>query len=951
MAKDASNPEAMPPLSDALRALMEGRWQRFLEQAGADRIAALEEPQRVSAKKILGFSPFVAEQCTRRPDLLFDLMASGRLFRAPNEGECRALLSLALKGATDETSLMTALRSFRNQEMVRIAWRDIMNGASLQETLSDLTNLADEIISQTLDQLFTFAVERFGTPLNERGEPQNLIVLGMGKLGAFELNFSSDIDLIFAFRSNGSLDDRKETSYGEFYTRLAQRLIKVLDAPTEDGFVFRVDTRLRPFGDSGPLVMSFEALEAYYQSQARGWERYAMVKARTIAGDLQGGRDLEAFLKPFVYRRYLDFRALGELRDIKQKISQELSRKDLKDNVKLGPGGIREIEFIAQAFQLIRGGQVKILQQREVQKVLPALRALGLLSQDIVDTLMSAYATLRRVENRLQQRADEQTHDLPMDEIAREALAVVLGHPNFEIFKRSLDATREAVHGIFRDVIGETDELDSPDLLGAHKDDLTRSLLAYGFKPSEAVALSLESFRQRPIIQKLLPGGQKELRRLLPELLKVVALTPHPEATLEGVLGVIEAIAGRTVYLSLLAENQPARHHLVQLVAKSPWISREIARHPFLLDELLDPRAFLKPLTPEELHEDLNRRLADKDPQDMEALMRVLREFKQANVLRVAAADLFGLLPLMVVSDDLTFIAETLLKRCLAEAFHSTVHQYGLPMGATTILNAGFGVIAYGKLGGLELGYGSDLDLVFLYQGDGLSMTQGENPKSLAEFFARLAKRIIHLVSTNTPSGILYETDLRLRPSGNSGLLVSRLEAFESYQMESAWTWEQQALVKARFISGDPSVREAFERIRHTSLRRPRAINALKEDIKTMREKMRASQSPHDPLRFHLKHDAGGIVDIEFLVQFGVLSKAHLDPDLTEWTDVVRLLERLAASGFLSQGDAQFLKETYCTFRRRVHRLALEDVPTSVPATEYRAQRARVMDLWQTLIG
>ncbi|NDE34994.1 MAG: bifunctional [glutamate--ammonia ligase]-adenylyl-L-tyrosine phosphorylase/[glutamate--ammonia-ligase] adenylyltransferase, partial [Gammaproteobacteria bacterium] len=770
----------------------------------------------------LGFSPFVAEQCTRRPDLLFDLMASGRLLRAPKEGECRALLSSALEGATDETSLMAALRSFRNQEMVRIAWRDIMNGASLEETLSDLTNLAEEIVSQTLEQLFAFAVERFGTPLNERGEPQNLIVLGMGKLGAFELNFSSDIDLIFAFRRNGSLDDRKQTSYGEFYTRLAQRLVKVLDAPTEDGFVFRVDTRLRPFGDSGPLVMSFEALEAYYQSQAREWERYAMVKARTIAGDLQGGRDLEAFLKPFVYRRYLDFRALGELRDIKHKISQELRRKDRKDNVKLGPGGIREIEFIAQAFQLIRGGQVKILQQREVQKVLPALSALGLLSQDVVNTLMSAYTTLRRVENRLQQRADEQTHDLPVDEIAREALAVVLGHPNFETFKRSLDATREAVHGIFREVIGEPDELDSPDLLGAHKDDLTRSLFAYGFKPSEAVALSLESFGHRPIIQ---------------------------------------------------------------------------------------------------------------------------------NVLRVAAADLFGLLPLMVVSDDLTFIAETLLKRCLAEAFQSTVHQYGLPMGATTILNAGFGVIAYGKLGGLELGYGSDLDLVFLYQGDGLSMTQGENPKSLAEFFARLAKRIIHLVSTNTPSGILYETDLRLRPSGNSGLLVSRLEAFESYQMESAWTWEQQALVKARFISGDPSVREAFERIRHTSLRRPRAIDALKEDIKTMREKMRASQSLHDPLRFHLKHDAGGIVDIEFLVQFGVLSKAHLDPDLTEWTDVVRLLERLAASGFLSQDDAQFLKETYCTFRRRVHRLALEDVPTSVPATEYRAHRARVMDLWQTLMG
>ncbi len=946
-----AHPEPMPPLSDALKSLMEGRWQRFVEHAGNDRIATLEEPLRTSAKKVLGFSPFIAEQCTRRPDLLFGLMASGRLLRASHEFECAGLLSSALSGATDETSLMAALRSFRNQEMVRIAWRDIMNGSSLQETLSDLTTLAEEIVSQSLDQLFSFAVERFGTPLNERGEPQNLIVLGMGKLGAFELNFSSDIDLIFAFRCNGSLNDRKETSYGEFYTRLAQRLVKVLDAPTEDGFVFRVDTRLRPFGDSGPLVMSFEALEAYYQSQAREWERYAMVKARTIAGDLQGGRDLEAFLKPFVYRRYLDFRALGELRDIKHKISQELRRKDLKDNIKLGPGGIREIEFIAQAFQLIRGGQVKILQQREVQKVLPALSALGLLSRDVVDTLMSAYRTLRRVENRLQQRADEQTHDLPMDEIAREALAAILGHPNFETFKRSLDATREAVHSIFREVIGETDEPYSPDLLGALKDDLTPSLLALGFQHPEAVAGLLESFGHRPIIEKLLPGGQKELRRLLPQLLKVVALTPHPEATLEGVFEVIEAIASRTVYLSLLAENRLARHHLVQLVAASSWISRAIARHPFLLDELLDPRTFQKPLTPEELKQDLDRRMEEIDPQDIEALMRVLREFKQANVLRVAAADLFDLLPLMAVSDDLTFIAETLLKRCLAEAFDSTVHQYGLPMGATTMLDAGFGIIAYGKLGGLELGYGSDLDLVFLYQGDGLSMTQGENPKSLAEFFARLAKRIIHLVSTNTPSGILYETDLRLRPSGNSGLLVSRLEAFENYQMETAWTWEQQALVKARFISGDPSVKDAFERIRQTSLRRPRPINALKEDIRTMREKMRASLSPHDPLLFHLKHDVGGIVDIEFLVQFGVLSKAHLDPDLTEWTDVVRLLERLAASGFLNQDDAHFLKETYCTYRRRAHRLALEDVPTSVPATEYSALRAQVADLWQTLIG
>ena len=951
MAPTDAHTEVIPSLSDPLRALMEGRWQRFVDRAGSDRIATLEAPQRASAKRILGFSAFVTDQCTRRPDLLFDLLKSGRLLRAPHPGECAGLLSSVLSGATDETSLMAALRSFRNQEMVRIAWRDIIAFAPLEETLNDMTSLAEATVRQSLDQLFTWAIERYGSPLNERGEPQNLIVLGMGKLGAFELNFSSDIDLIFAFRCNGSLDDRKETSYGEFYTRLAQRLVKVLDTPTEDGFVFRVDTRLRPFGDSGPLVMSFEALEAYYQSQAREWERYAMVKARTIAGDLEGGQGLEAFLKPFVYRRYLDFRALGELRDIKAKISQELRRKDLKDNIKLGPGGIREIEFIAQAFQLIRGGQVRSLQQREVLRVLRELGRLGLLSQEVVDTLMNAYATLRRVENRLQQRADEQTHALPENDLDREALAVVLGEADFETFKRSLDTTREAVHLIFMEVIGETQDPHSPDLLGALKDELTPSLLALGLKPIEAIAERLMSFGRRPIIKKLLPGGQQELRRLLPELLKIVAATAAPEVTLERVLEVIEAIAGRTVYLSLLAENQPARHHLVQLVAASPWISREISKHPFLLDELLDPRTFLKPLTPAELQQDLHRKIEDIDPQDIEALMRVLREFKQAHVLRVAAADLFGLLPLMVVSDDLTLIAEVLLERCLTEAFNSTVHQVGLPMGANTIFDAGFGVIAYGKLGGLELGYGSDLDLVFLYQGDGLSMTQGENPKSLAEFFARLAKRIIHLVATNTPSGILYETDLRLRPSGHSGLLVSRLEAFECYQMDTAWTWEQQALVKARFIGGDPSVRATFERIRQTSLRRPRHIDPLKEEIRTMREKMRASLSPHDPLRFHLKHDAGGIVDIEFLVQFGVLSKAHLDPNLTEWTDVVRLLECLAASEFLSHEDADFLKETYCTYRGRAHRLALEDVPASVPATEYRALRDRVMGLWQTLIG
>ncbi len=934
-------------LPAALRPTVLSALEAFDAQSGQRAWAVLPPAIQATAPAVWAASPFIAGHCARRPELLWALADSGRLLLPNGEDEYPALLAALLPPDPTESELMAALRRFRNQEMVRIAWRDSAGWAPLDETLGDLTRLAESCVEAALAILFRQACAARATPVNQQGEPQNLVVLGMGKLGAWELNFSSDIDLIFAYHDDGELADRRQTSYAEFYGRLARSLVRVLDAITEDGFVFRVDTRLRPFGDSGPLVLHFEAMEAYYQSQAREWERYAMVKVRAIAGDREAGRELEEFLRPFVYRRYLDYRALGELRELKRKITVELVRKDRQENLKLGPGGIREIEFIGQAFQLIRGGQEKALRERRIQVVLARLGELGLMPRASVDALLYAYRYLRTVENRLQQYADRQTHDLPSDPVEQQAIAFALGHPDWIAFRMELDAVRQQVHEIFQEVItGGQTEAESSMTLNGDPEQTASALLRLGFADPAALPL-LERFHQSHAIRKLTSRGQTELKRLLPELIRTAAQVDTPLLTLERLLGLIEAIASRNVYLTLLAENPPAREQLVKLAASSPWISHTIARHPLLLDELLDPRSLYNPLSRADLQRELARKLDGVDTADPEPLMVALRQFKQANVLRVAAADISGAIPLMVVSDYLSYIAETVVDSAVRHAWRMTAERHGVPPGARVSAADGFGVIAYGKLGGLELGYGSDLDLVFLYDGDGTAATSGSKPVTVAEFFARLGKRIIHLLTTNTPAGILYETDLRLRPSGSSGLLVSSLDAFARYQMQEAWIWEQQALVKARCVAGDAAIGRQFAAIREQSLRRERDPDALRQEVRDMREKMRESLGAHEPGQFDVKQDFGGIVDIEFLVQFGVLSGAHSRPGLTEWTDVVRLLESLATAGLISSDDAGFLRQAYCMYRERTHRAALLEIPARIPATEYRDVRARVQQIWR----
>ena len=943
-----NTPNSLASLPEALRQPVALAWSEYLARSGGDAAPNLPPEIEATLGRVWSASPFIAGQCARRPELLGELIESGRLSRANREGEYSEHLRRKLEDIAGEAELMSILRRFRNQEMVRIAWRDIAGWASLEETLMDVSLLAETCVRESLDLLFKLACGTRGTPVNAQGQPQSLVVLGMGKLGAWELNFSSDIDLIFAYRDDGVLPDKKETHYSEFYARLARSLVKALDATTEDGFVFRVDTRLRPFGESGPLVLSFAAMEAYYESQAREWERYAMVKARPIAGDFDAGRELEAFLRPFVYRRYLDYRALGELRDLKQKIARELLRKDRQENVKLGPGGIREIEFIGQAFQLIRGGCEKRLRERRILVVLGTLGELNLLPAEIVAQLKAAYHYLRTVENRLQQYADRQTHDLPGDPKERLAIAHALGHADWESFKRELDAARAGVDEVFRQVItGAQAEGPEAFALNGDREQILASLASSGWENPEPAAAQLERFRATRAIRQLTQRGEAELRRLLPMLLRAAAAAEQPEAVLERLLGLLEAIASRNVYLTLLVENPPALSHLVRLAAGSPWIVNYIARHPLLLDELLDPRSLYTPLSKEELERELARKLESVNQDDLEQLMIALRQFKQANVLRVAAADLSGAIPIMVVSDYLTYIAEVLVGEALRQAWRMTALKHGTPPRAPVDTPSGFAVVAYGKLGGFELGYGSDLDLVFLYDGGGTLPTTGDKPVTTAEFYARVGKRIIHLLTTNTPAGILYEVDLRLRPSGSSGLLVSSLEAYETYQMESAWTWEQQALVKARCVAGDPMVAAKFAAIRDISLRRPRDTENLRNEVREMREKMRANLGSKEAGLINVKHDFGGIVDIEFLVQFGILSGAHGREILTEWTDVVRQLDSLMAAEFLDADAAGLLRRAYCLFRERTHRAALLEIPTLVPTDEYPELRAQVQRIWR----
>ncbi|WP_455915800.1 bifunctional [glutamate--ammonia ligase]-adenylyl-L-tyrosine phosphorylase/[glutamate--ammonia-ligase] adenylyltransferase [Pantoea agglomerans] len=905
---------------------------------------------------VLAFSDFVQDNLARHPDWRQSLQE-----QAPAPDEWRhypAWLAEKLAGVADENALMRELRLFRRQMLTRIAWMQTLATSSTQDSLKQLSELAETLIVAARDWLWLACCREFGTPVNAAGEPQPLLILGMGKLGGGELNFSSDIDLIFTWPENGTTTGgRRELDNAQFFTRLGQRLIKVLDQPTVDGFVYRVDMRLRPFGDSGPLVLSFAALEDYYQEQGRDWERYAMVKARLMGGtDDRWSQELQQMLRPFIYRRYIDFSVIQSLRNMKSMIAREVRRRGLTDNIKLGAGGIRETEFIVQVFQLIRGGRERSLQLRALLPTLQAIGELNLLPGEQVGQLSEAYLYLRRLENLLQSINDEQTQTLPADALNRERLAWAMGVENWAALTRQLEGHMAAVRAIFDDLIGD----DTPETGGNKEADDYGVLWQDRLEEAELAPLvphlesearqrllqTINDFRQDVDKRTIGPRGRQALDQLMPRLLSEVCPRDDAAVALSRLTPLLLGVVTRTTYLELLTEYHGALKHLIRLCAASPMVASQLARYPLLLDELLDPATLYQPTATDAYRDELRQYLLRIPEEDEEQQLEALRQFKQAQHLRIAAADIAGTLPVMKVSDHLTWLAEAMIEQVVQQAWQMMVQRYGRPSHLTQLQERGFAVVGYGKLGGWELGYSSDLDLVFLHDCPADAVTDGERSIDGRQFYLRLAQRVMHLFSTRTSSGILYEVDARLRPSGAAGMLVSTFDAFDEYQRNEAWTWEHQALVRARIVFGEAALSQRFDDIRRGILCLPREADKLKIDVREMREKMRAHLGNKHKGRWDLKADRGGITDIEFITQYLVLRYAASEPRLTRWSDNVRILELMANNDRMSSEEAKALTQAYVTLRDALHHLALQELPGHVSPDAFSAEKSVVNNSW-----
>ena len=940
----------------------QSHWQAYLDALAEASLPTPTDPILCrQLQKLFVCSEFARQLCLHDPVVLDELQRSGDLFRNYCYGEQLRELAHQVIKLKDEEALKATLRSYRNAQMLRIAFRDIAGWNDLDSTTNELSWLAEACIECALGVLTRWQKKDYGRACNAAGEEQELIVIGMGKLGAHELNYSSDIDLIFVYPEEGmTRGKRDKLENAEYFTRLGQRLINVLDQTTADGFVFRVDMRLRPFGESGPLAMSFDAFEDYYQTHGREWERYAMIKARIVAGDRIRGQQIMDTLRPFVYRRYIDFGAFESLREMKGLIEKQVLRKGMNNNIKLGAGGIREIEFIGQAFQLIHGGRRRALRQRPILVILDLLVDVELLPEYVADELTEAYIFLRNCEHRLQMWRDEQTHDLPADASARQRLACAMDQPDWDTLSRRLEDYRAHVNNYFRQVF-EAPQSEQQELEGAHRDlqslwqdtldseQVTLTLEKAGYEDTGEIIRRLEGLRDSHACRNLSAQGAARLDTLMPLLLGAAGAMTDADVTVVRLFDLVEQIARRSAYIALLIENPVALSQLVKLCAASPWISEHLAEHPVLLDELIDARSLYGLPDRAQREAELDSRMQGIDKDDLERQMDILRQFQKASMLRVAAADVNVDMPLMEVSNHLTEIAEVILNRVLELAWQHMVRKHGRPGSVFDgqACNPGFAILGYGKLGGIELGYGSDLDIVFLHAGVDEAMTDGKQPIETNVFFARLAQRVTHFLNTQTTAGLLYEVDLRLRPSGASGMLVASLSAFESYQHEDAWTWEHQALVRARVVAGDQQLGAEFERVRAAVLATHREQAALREQVSDMHTKMAEQLGSRKPEEFDLKQDPGGIVEIEFMVQYAVLQWSEHYPQLLVWTDNIRLIGTLVEVGLLDEQDGEQLANAYRAYRAEVHRLKLQEKKARVPADRFVAERATVQRLWK----
>ena len=951
-----------------------GRWQRVSERLDAipDHLFA-EHPQAAETlPRVAVCSDFALTTLLRHPQALLDRLADGEPLSVELLAE-----RFHLRGRS-EAEAMTVLRQVRHVEMARLAWRDLAGWSDLDTSLADLSLLADGAIVAAHDYAQSQLLRRFGQPADGNATPVEMMILAMGKLGGGELNFSSDVDLVFLYPEGVVFEGRSRTRPDEYFRRLGQLLIKLLNEPTADGVAFRVDTRLRPFGTSGPLAISVPALENYLIRHGRDWERYAYQKARLVKGQRHGDELFNEVLTPFVYRRYIDFGVFRSLRQMKALIAEEVSRRNLADNIKLGPGGIREIEFIVQVFQLVRGGQNPALRTRSL---LSSLRRLGftrVLQAGAIAGLESAYRLLRTLENRLQAMEDHQTQRLPADAESREILAWAMGSPAWEEFLAALEAHRRLVEVEFDRLAfdergerrGEAEAGDGgagqdgsanevPSGYGAVQDerwavaweraDMAGLLESAGVREAGAVADDLHGLRNSNLYCRMDEVSRQRLADVVARLALRLREYRNPSWIVSRLIPLLRAICRRSAYLALIGENPGALTRLLALTERSEFLVTLVEQHPLLLDELLDERIFDAAPTRDELEDTLERAVCLRVADDLESQLEVMRAFQRGAVFRIAVADRMANLPLMKVSDRLTDTAELILTYALDMAYTELAERYGAPMcgAGESRRRVGFAVVGYGKLGGIELGYGSDLDLIFLHDsGDDAQRTAGAEPVDNRVFLLRLVQRLIYLLSIQTRYGRLYEVDMRLRPNGQSGALVSSMDSFRAYQRTQAWVWEHQALLRSRSVAGDAGMREAFERERREILIHHVNRQDLKAEVVKMRKRMRSELSHSRDGEFDIKQDAGGMADIEFLVQFWVLAHAAEYPDLVEYSDNVRQLEALARNGLVPGATADRIKSIYLNLRNSAHELALIGSDRVVSDSAFADERAWIAKLW-----
>jgi glutamate-ammonia-ligase adenylyltransferase len=922
------------PADRAIDAATDRMVDRALARLGAVVPALADDPVAAARVRRLALaSEFAVDVCLRQPALLPGLLADDGASPLP-----APVLSADHRGEWP-----TLLRRHRHAASVRLIWRDVHGLDTLDDTLAGTSALADTCLQVALGALETDFAQRFGVVRDADGAPVRLVVFALGKLGGGELNFSSDVDLVYAYARNGESDGARALAAEDYFARLGQQLAKLLDETTAEGFCHRVDLRLRPFGNAGRIALSFAAMEQYFQREGRDWERYAWQKARPVAGDLAAGERFLDALRPFVYRRYLDYGALDGLREMKASIAAEVARRDMADDIKRGPGGIREVEFLAQALQLIRGGREPALRERRLQPALRALRDAGHLTADTCDALLAAYRFLRVLENRLQMLRDAQTQRLPEDVQDRVRIARGLGHADWAALATELDAHRARVAGEFAALLAPRGEVARPDALvaywralradeGAADGGDAGALQDAGFTDAGGADTALRDFARAPGVRELSDASRARLDRIMPALLAGIAASSEPPLALRRALAVLQTLLRRASYLALLDEQPAALSRLVDTLARSALLADRLAAHPLLLDELLDLRV-AGPLPDAAAFADACASALRHD--DGEAALLALNEARQTLGFRIALAVLDRRVEAVEAARRLAALADALLVAVHTLALRELESQHGRIEGFR------FAVLGYGSLGGRELGFGSDLDLVFMYDAPSDAASDGARALDAPRWATRLAQKIVALLGAPTGAGRLYEVDVRLRPDGAKGLMVSTLASFDDYQRQRAWTWEHQALVRARAVVGDAALCDAFERTRADTLARTRDADALREEVRAMRARMRGELDRSAGDRFDLKQGEGGLVDLEFLLQYTVLRDAVRMRALLVPRDTPGLIDALRDAGTFDADAAASLQRAHaalvaaglaCTLDRRA-RIVVPDASVAEAQT------------------